>query len=129
MIRTKGTWHRRCSTSCTTYASHHVKIRKGPKYEKTNYLKPPNSYRVSYDLIRHIHENGKLPWSLAAGGVATPADAALMSYNWEQKESSADRGFSNQGNPQKRANAIVKAVTNYNDPKILAGVRSRWKPW
>ena len=76
--------------------------------------------QVAYDLIRHVHENGKLPVvNFAAGGVATPADAALM-MQLGAEGSSWDRGIFKSGNPQKRANAIVKAVTNYNDPKILA---------
>ena len=76
--------------------------------------------QVSYDLIRHIHENGKLPVvNFAAGGVATPADAALM-MQLGAEGVFVGSGIFKSGNPQKRANAIVKAVTNYNDPKILA---------
>jgi pyridoxal 5'-phosphate synthase pdxS subunit len=79
---------------------------------------------VSYDLLKYVHDNGKLPVvNFAAGGIATPADAALM------MQLGADgvfvgSGIFKSGNPVKRAEAIVKAVTNYNDPKILAEVSS-----
>ena len=78
--------------------------------------------RVPYDLILYIHKHGKLPVpNFAAGGVATPADAALM------MQLGADgvfvgSGIFSSGNPGKRAAAIVKAVANYNNPKILAEV-------
>jgi len=78
--------------------------------------------RVPYDLILYIHKHGKLPVpNFAAGGVATPADAALM------MQLGADgvfvgSGIFSSGNPSKRAAAIVKAVANYNNPKILAEV-------
>jgi pyridoxal 5'-phosphate synthase pdxS subunit len=79
---------------------------------------------VSYDLLKYVHDNGKLPVvNFAAGGIATPADAALM------MQLGADgvfvgSGIFKSGDPKKRAEAIVKAVTNYNDPKILAEVSS-----
>jgi pyridoxal 5'-phosphate synthase pdxS subunit len=79
---------------------------------------------VSYDLLKYVHDNGKLPVvNFAAGGIATPADAALM------MQLGADgvfvgSGIFKSGDPVKRAEAIVKAVTNYNDPKILAEVSS-----
>ncbi len=75
---------------------------------------------VSLDLIKYVHENGKLPVvNFAAGGIATPADAALM-MQLGAEGVFVGSGIFKSGNPQKRAEAIVKAVTNYNDPKILA---------
>ena len=76
--------------------------------------------RVPYQLVQYVHENGKLPVvNFAAGGVATPADAALM------MQLGADgvfvgSGIFKSGNPEKRANAIVKAVTNYTDAAMIA---------
>lgn len=80
------------------------------------------SIQVPVDLAMYVHENRKLPVvNFAAGGVATPADAALM------MQLGADgvfvgSGIFKSGNPAKRAAAIVKAVTSYNDPKVLAEV-------
>ena len=77
-------------------------------------------YQVPYELVQYVHENGKLPVvNFAAGGVATPADAALM------MQLGADgvfvgSGIFKSGNPEKRANAIEKAVTNYTDAKMIA---------
>ncbi len=76
--------------------------------------------RVPYDLVRYVHENGKLPVvNFAAGGVATPADAALM-MQLGAEGVFVGSGIFKSGNPEKRAAAIVKAVTNYNDPAMLA---------
>ena len=78
--------------------------------------------QVPLDLARYVHENGRLPVvNFAAGGIATPADAALM------MQLGADgvfvgSGIFKSGNPAKRAAAIVRAVTDYNDPKVLAEV-------
>ncbi len=78
--------------------------------------------QVSYDLIKYVHEFGKLPVvNFAAGGVATPADAALM-MQLGAEGVFVGSGIFKSGDPAKRAAAIVKAVTNYNDPKILAEV-------
>jgi pyridoxal 5'-phosphate synthase pdxS subunit len=75
---------------------------------------------VPYDLVQYVHENGKLPVvNFAAGGVATPADAALM-MQLGAEGVFVGSGIFKSGNPEKRANAIVKAVTNYNDYKLLA---------
>jgi pyridoxal 5'-phosphate synthase pdxS subunit len=77
---------------------------------------------VSLDLIKFVHEHGKLPVvNFAAGGIATPADAALM-MQLGAEGVFVGSGIFKSGNPQKRAEAIVKAVTNFNDPKILAEV-------
>ena len=76
--------------------------------------------RVSYELLKFVKENGKLPVvNFAAGGVATPADAAMM-MQLGAEGVFVGSGIFKSGNPQKRANAIVKAVTNYDNPKILA---------
>jgi len=76
--------------------------------------------QVSYDLVKYVHENGKLPVvNFAAGGVATPADAALM-MQLGAEGVFVGSGIFKSGDPARRAAAIVKAVTNYNDPKILA---------
>ncbi len=75
---------------------------------------------VSYELAVYVHENGRLPVvNFAAGGVATPADAALM-MQLGAEGVFVGSGIFKSGNPQKRAAAIVKAVTNYNDAKLLA---------
>ncbi|MDD6291158.1 MAG: pyridoxal 5'-phosphate synthase lyase subunit PdxS [Lachnospiraceae bacterium] len=76
--------------------------------------------QVPYDLIEYVHENGKLPVvNFAAGGVATPADAALM-MQLGAEGVFVGSGIFKSGNPEKRANAIVKAVTNYTDAKLIA---------
>ncbi len=76
--------------------------------------------QVPVELVKYVHENGKLPVvNFAAGGVATPADAALM-MQLGAEGVFVGSGIFKSGDPEKRANAIVKAVTNYNDPDILA---------
>ncbi len=76
--------------------------------------------RVPYDLVLYVHENGKLPVvNFAAGGVATPADAALM-MQLGAEGVFVGSGIFKSGNPQKRANAIVKSVTNYTDASLIA---------
>ena len=76
--------------------------------------------RVPYQLVQYVHENGKLPVvNFAAGGVATPADAALM-MQLGAEGVFVGSGIFKSGNPEKRANAIVKAVTNYTDAAMIA---------
>ena len=76
--------------------------------------------QVPFDLVAYVHENGKLPVvNFAAGGVATPADAALM-MQLAPEGVFVGSGIFKSGNPEKRANAIVKAVTNYTDAKMIA---------
>ena len=76
--------------------------------------------QVPYDLVCYVHENGRLPvLNFAAGGVATPADAALM-MQLGAEGVFVGSGIFKSGNPEKRASAIVKAVTNYNDAAMLA---------
>ena len=76
--------------------------------------------QVPYDLVCYVHENGRLPVvNFAAGGVATPADAALM-MQLGAEGVFVGSGIFKSGNPEKRASAIVKAVTNYNDAAMRA---------
>ena len=76
--------------------------------------------QVSYDLVKFVHDNKKLPVvNFAAGGVATPADAALM-MQLGAEGVFVGSGIFKSGNPEKRAQAIVKAVTNYDKPEMLA---------
>lgn len=77
---------------------------------------------AAYDLVKYIHENGKLPVvNFAAGGIATPADAAMM-MQLGCDGVFVGSGIFKSGDPSKRAAAIVKAVTNFNNPKILADI-------
>ena len=83
-------------------------------YEAAKQLQAP------YELVRSVHDTGRLPVvNFAAGGVATPADAALM-MQLGAEGVFVGSGIFKSGTPAKRAAAIVKAVTNYNDPKMLA---------
>ncbi len=76
--------------------------------------------RAPYDLVKYVHDHGKLPVvNFAAGGVATPADAALM-MQLGAEGVFVGSGIFKSGNPEKRARAIVQAVTNYKDAKMIA---------
>ena len=76
--------------------------------------------RAPYELVKYVHDNGKLPVvNFAAGGVATPADAALM-MQLGAEGVFVGSGIFKSGNPAKRARAIVQAVTNYKDAKLIA---------
>ena len=78
--------------------------------------------QVPYELLLSVHEEGRLPVvNFAAGGVATPADASLM-MQLGAEGVFVGSGIFKSGDPKKRASAIVKAVTNYMDPKVLAEV-------
>ncbi|MGM5630936.1 pyridoxal 5'-phosphate synthase lyase subunit PdxS [Apibacter raozihei] len=78
--------------------------------------------QVPYDLVKYVHENGKLPVvNFAAGGVATPADAALM-MQLGAEGVFVGSGIFKSGDPERRAEAIVKAVTNFNKPEVLLEV-------
>jgi len=91
-----------------------VSMREDELYNEAKELKVP------YELVLYVHEKGKLPVvNFAAGGVATPADAALM-MQLGAEGVFVGSGIFKSGDPEKRANAIVKAVTNYNDAKLLA---------
>ena len=97
-------------------------IRKVQNMPKEELMTIAKEMGAPYDLVLYVHENGKLPVvNFAAGGVATPADAALM------MQLGSDGVFVGSGifkseNPEERARAIVKAVTNYNNPEVLAEV-------
>lgn len=83
-------------------------------YEKAKELRAP------YELVRYVHDNGKLPVvNFAAGGIATPADAALM-MQLGAEGVFVGSGIFKSGNPEKRARAIVQATTNYTDAKMIA---------
>lgn len=123
MIRTKG----EAGTGDVVQAVSHIRQIQGqikrvvamPQDELFNEAK---ELGVSYDLLKYVHENGKLPVpNFSAGGVATPADAALM------RQLGADgvfvgSGIFKSGNPEQRAKAIVKAVENYDNPQVLLEV-------
>ena len=121
MIRTKG----EPGTGDVVQAVRHMRkinaeMRRVQSLRKDELFEAAKEYRVPVELINYVHENGKLPVvNFAAGGVATPADAALMMQLGAEGVFVAS-GIFKSGNPAKRAAAIVKAVTNYNDPQILA---------
>ena len=93
---------------------HVVSLREDELFEEAKQLAVP------VELVKHVHENGKLPVvNFAAGGVATPADAALM-MQLGAEGVFVGSGIFKSGNPAKRAQAIVKAVTNYTDAKLIA---------
>lgn len=123
MIRTKG----EAGTGNVVEAVRHMRtvtqdIRKVQSASKQELMTIAKEFGAPYDLILYVHENGKLPViNFAAGGIATPADAALM------MQLGCDGVFVGSGifkssDPAKRAQAIVKATTYYNDPKIIAEV-------
>lgn len=121
MIRTKG----EPGTGDVVQAIRHMRkinaeMRRVQSLRKDELFEAAKEYRVPVELINYVHENGKLPVvNFAAGGVATPADAALM-MQLGAEGVFVGSGIFKSGNPEKRAAAIVKAVTNYNDPEILA---------
>ena len=121
MIRTKG----EPGTGDVVQAVRHMRkinteMRRVQSLRKDELFEAAKEYRVPVELINYVHENGKLPVvNFAAGGVATPADAALM-MQLGAEGVFVGSGIFKSGNPAKRAAAIVKSVTNYNDPQILA---------
>jgi pyridoxal 5'-phosphate synthase pdxS subunit len=123
MIRTKG----EPGTGDIVQAVRHMRliqseIGKIASLREDELFHAAKELEVPYDLIVYVHENGKLPVvNFAAGGVATPADAALM-MQLGAEGVFVGSGIFKSGNPEKRAQAIVKAVTNYNDAKILAAL-------
>ena len=123
MIRTKG----EPGTGDIVQAVHHLRLM-NQEIRRIQNLRDDELYitakdlQVPIDLVRYIHEHGKLPVvNFAAGGVATPADAALM-MQLGAEGVFVGSGIFKSGDPKKRAEAIVKAVTNYNRPDILAQV-------
>ena len=123
MIRTKG----EPGTGDIVQAVHHLRLmnqeirRIQNRIDDELYI-TAKDLQVPIDLVRYVHEHGKLPVvNFAAGGVATPADAALM-MQLGAEGVFVGSGIFKSGDPKKRAEAIVKAVTNYNRPDILAQV-------
>ena len=123
MIRTKG----EAGTGDVVEAVKHMRtvtsqIRKIVSMGEEELMNAAKEMGAPYDLVKFVHENNKLPVvNFAAGGIATPADAALM------MQLGCDGVFVGSGifksdNPEKRAEAIVKAVSNYNNPKVLAQI-------
>ena len=123
MIRTKG----EAGTGDVVEAVKHMRtvtsqIRTIVSMGEEELMNAAKEMGAPFDLVKYVHENGKLPVvNFAAGGIATPADAALM------MQLGCDGVFVGSGifksdNPEKRAEAIVKAVTNYNNPKVLAEI-------
>ena len=95
-------------------------IRKIQSMSEDELFNEAKMLQVPYELVQYVHENGRIPVvNFAAGGVATPADAALM-MQLGAEGVFVGSGIFKSGNPEKRATAIVKAVTNFNDSKMLA---------
>ena len=121
MIRTKG----EPGTGDVVQAVSHMRlmqseIRRLVSMRDDELFEAAKQLQVPYDLVEYVHKNGKLPVvNFAAGGVATPADAALM-MQLGAEGVFVGSGIFKSGNPAKRAAAIVQAVTNYNDPAKLA---------
>ncbi len=121
MIRTKG----EAGTGDVVQAVRHMRkmqseIRRIKGMSTDELYEVAKELRVPFDLVLYVHENAKLPvLNFAAGGVATPADAALMMHLGAEGVF-VGSGIFKSGNPKKRAEAIVKAVTNYHDDKMLA---------
>ena len=121
MIRTKG----EPGTGDVVQAVRHMRsmnaeIRRVQNLREDELFEAAKQLQVPMDLLEYVHENGKLPVvNFAAGGVATPADAALM-MQLGAEGVFVGSGIFKSGNPKKRAAAIVKAVTNYTDAKLLA---------
>ncbi len=123
MIRTKG----EPGTGDVVQAVRHMR-RMNQEIAKLTSMREDELYHaakeleVPYDLVEYVHKNGRLPVvNFAAGGVATPADAALM-MQLGAEGVFVGSGIFKSGNPEKRAAAIVKAVTNYEDTKLLASL-------
>ena len=121
MIRTKG----EPGTGDVVQAVRHMRkmnadIRRITSMRTDELFEEAKQLQVPYELVLYIHENGKLPVvNFAAGGVATPADAALM-MQLGAEGVFVGSGIFKSGNPAKRASAIVQAVTNYTDAKLIA---------
>ena len=123
MIRTKG----EPGTGDVVQAVRHMRmmqseIRRLTSMSKDELYEAAKQLRVPFDLVQYVHDNGKLPVvNFAAGGVATPADAALM-MQLGAEGVFVGSGIFKSGNPEKRAQAIVKAVTNFRDAKMIASL-------
>ena len=125
MIRTKG----EPGTGDIVQAVRHMRkmnseISKLVSMREDELFEAAKQLQVPYDLVLYVHENGKLPVvNFAAGGVATPADAALM-MQLGAEGVFVGSGIFKSGNPAKRAAAIGQAVTNYTDAKLIAELSS-----
>ena len=123
MIRTKG----EPGTGDVVQAVRHMRmmqseIRRVVSLKDDEIYEAAKELRVCVQLLKYVHDHGKLPVvNFAAGGVATPADAALM-MQLGAEGVFVGSGIFKSGNPAKRAAAIVKAVTNFNAPKVVAEV-------
>lgn len=123
MIRTKG----EPGTGDVVQAVRHMRmmmseIRRIQNMVSDELYEAAKQLQVPYSLVEYVHENGRLPVvNFAAGGVATPADAALMMHLGAEGVF-VGSGIFKSGNPAKRASAIVQAVTNYQDDELLASL-------
>ena len=121
MIRTKG----EPGTGDVIQAVRHMRkmmaqIRRVVSMSEDELYEEAKQLQVPYDLVQYVHENGRLPVvNFAAGGVATPADAALM-MQLGAEGVFVGSGIFKSGDPVKRARAIVQAVTNFRDAKLIA---------
>ena len=123
MIRTKG----EPGTGDVVQAVRHMRmmqseIRRLQSMSEDELYEAAKQLRAPYELVRYVHDNGRLPVvNFAAGGIATPADAALM-MQLGAEGVFVGSGIFKSGNPEKRARAIVQATTNYNDAALLASL-------
>ena len=123
MIRTKG----EPGTGDVVQAVRHMRamnseIRRVQNLREDELYEAAKQLKVPVHLLRYVHDNGRLPVvNFAAGGVATPADAALM-MQLGAEGVFVGSGIFKSGNPEKRASAIVQAVTNYKDAKLLVAI-------
>lgn len=123
IIRTKG----EPGTGDVVQAVRHMRamnseIRRVQNLREDELYEAAKQLKVPVHLLRYVHDNGRLPVvNFAAGGVATPADAALM-MQLGAEGVFVGSGIFKSGNPEKRASAIVQAVTNYKDAKLLAAI-------
>ena len=123
MIRTKG----EPGTGDVVQAVRHMRamnseIRRVQNLREDELYEAAKQLKVPVHLLRYVHDKGRLPVvNFAAGGVATPADAALM-MQLGAEGVFVGSGIFKSGNPEKRASAIVQAVTNYKDAKLLAAI-------
>lgn len=123
MIRTKG----EPGTGDVVQAVRHLRkvnaqIRQLSAMREDELFEAAKTMQVPYDLVRYVHDHSKLPVvNFAAGGVATPADAALM-MQLGAEGVFVGSGIFKSGNPAKRASAIVQAVTNFTDAKLIAEI-------
>lgn len=123
MIRTKG----EPGTGDVIQAVRHIRMIRSEilrlhGMDESDLFEAAKELQAPYELVKYVHDNAKLPVvNFAAGGIATPADAALM-MQLGAEGVFVGSGIFKSGNPAKRAQAIVKAVTNYTDAKVLASL-------